>query len=104
MPYFPWLHEEGFLGWDVGLSFWGIPLFLQFKRSECFQYRGAEPCFRFPVYKPRDSDQHNRLIAWARMEPETYYCSPCFTSGADLADHYLRQTLLRTSIAIPARN
>lgn len=102
IPYFPWIDEEGLLGWDVSVPFWGLSLFLQFKRAQAFQYRGSlGPCFRFKVYKPSRSNQHNQLRAWATTEPSTFYCAPNFTSGQELTDCYLSRTLLQRSIAIP---
>jgi hypothetical protein len=48
MPYFPWIDEDGLLGWDVHVPFWGHSLFPRFKRTELFKYRGEAPSYRFP--------------------------------------------------------
>jgi hypothetical protein len=103
IPYFPWIDEEGLLGWDVNIPFWGLSYFLQFKRGEEFRYRTQPVCFRFPVYKPSRSQQHNILVDWAVSERLTYYCAPCFTSGSDLMHHSLGTTLLANTKFIPAR-
>src|SRR5437879_5893576 len=78
-PLLPSLVDEGQLGWDVNFRFFGISLFLQFKRGDFLTRRTAvqwslygHPYFRFEVYKRSHSPQHNLLVHLGRREPHTY--------------------------------
>ena len=101
--YFPTLEEESILGWDAGIEFWGLSFFIQFKRAELFQYRKQAPCYRFPIYKPRKSAQHNLLIQWSQRERLTFYCAPCFTTRDELTSCALDGRMTRSSKFVPAR-
>ena len=72
-PVFPSLYEEGQTGggWDVRLNRPGIPLFLQFKLSECMVRRNCRevregilgvPCYRIQLLAARLSHQHRLLL------------------------------------------
>src|SRR5260370_20750255 len=65
-PDFPTQNEEGKVGgYDVKLPRPGVPVFLQFKRSDCLTTRNATwhaelvlPYYRFHLRPRRFSDQH----------------------------------------------
>ena len=93
-PMFPSLIEEGRAGggYDVKLDRPGVPLFLQFKRSECIgRTSGREhravlavkgrldvPYHRFDLMASEASDQHEMLPALDDGSNEVFYAAPRF--------------------------
>ncbi len=89
-PIFPSLIEEGKrgVGYDVKLDAPGVPLFLQFKRSE-FMVRGNArekqlepslnvPFHRFPITPANESLQHASLFELDQTPNLVFYVAPRF--------------------------
>jgi len=93
-PVFPSLIEEGRAGggYDVKLERPGVPLFLQFKRSEFLTRRSGReareiaktgarigiPYYRFAVTESWKSDQHELLLALDVAPNFVFYAAPRF--------------------------
>lgn len=89
-PIFPSLIEEGRAGggYDVKLEAPGIPLFLQFKRSDCLSRRSAReirggaplttPFYRIEITAKSDSAQHQMLIELDESPNLVFYAAPMF--------------------------
>ena len=89
-PVFPSLIEEGKAGggYDVKLQAPGLPLFLQFKRSERLTRGTAReikagapltlPYHRIALTARRDSDQHDMLIELDQAPNVVFYAAPMF--------------------------
>lgn len=89
-PVFPSLIEEGKAGggYDVKLEAPGLPLFLQFKRSEKLTRGSAReiragapltlPYHRIALTARRDSDQHDMLIELDQAPNFVFYAAPMF--------------------------
>lgn len=93
-PVFPSLLEEGRMGggYDVKLERPGVPLYLQFKRSEFLTTRNGRevrilasrgqhirvPYYRFPVTDTDLSDQHNMLLGLDVLPNFVFYAAPRF--------------------------
>jgi hypothetical protein len=83
-PIFPNLVEEGRIGggYDVRLDMPGVPMFLQFKRSDCMTTRNAKeiqnganlstPFYRFRLMDGATSDQHRLLLRLPDREIHHY--------------------------------
>src|SRR6266571_6556135 len=106
-PIFPSLIQEARLGYDVKFTTAGKSLFLQFKRSDALTRSSAKewtvfggPYYRFPLYRPRESTQHNRLVALGTKEPYVYYCAPLFHTLTEFNRLYLSGDLLDNTAAI----
>jgi hypothetical protein len=96
-PVFPSLYQEGKAGggWDVRLDRPGVPLFLQFKLSDCLQQRNSKeaaalgcPYYRMHLRPSRHSDQHALLLALESSGEEVYYVAPSFHTVAELNEAY----------------
>lgn len=89
-PIFPSLIEEGRAGggYDVKLEAPGIPLFLQFKRSDCLSRRTAReiqsgaplttPFYRIEITAKSDPAQHQMLIELDVAPNLVFYAAPIF--------------------------
>lgn len=93
-PVFPSLLEEGKAGggYDVKLERPGLPLYLQFKRSEFLTRRSGReareianvggtigiPYYRFAVTEAAISDQHELLLALDAAPNFVFYAAPRF--------------------------
>lgn len=89
-PIFPSLIEEGRAGggYDVKLAAPGIPLFLQFKRSDCLSRRSAReiqsgaplttPFYWIEITAKADSAQHEMLIDLDEAPNLVFYAAPMF--------------------------
>lgn len=89
-PIFPSLLEEGRAGggYDVKLEAPGIPLFIQFKRSECLKAPNSRelkagaaldlPYYRITITGRADSDQHRYLLELDRHPNIVLYAAPMF--------------------------
>jgi hypothetical protein len=106
-PRFPTQNEEGRTGgYDVELPRRGVPLFLQFKRSDCMVRGNADeasqlgvPYFRMPLMARHHSDQHALLLQLESQGHEVYYAAPRFHRMAELNDAYIAQVVAtRTSL------
>lgn len=117
-PVFPSLYEEGQSGggYDVMLQRPGLPLFLQFKLSDCMVRRSAQevkdgifniPFYRMHIRPSRHSEQHEMLLDLENSGNEVYYSAPAFHTPEELNDAYLthqvrsRSLWLRPSVVGP---
>ena len=108
VPHFPSLVEEGKLGYDVKLAYWGIPIFLQFKLSDYLTRRPAkywdnyhEPYFRFDITPLTISQQHNLLKDLAENEEEVFYVSPIFWKTTQFNDAFRANHVAARSMWLP---
>jgi len=109
-PVFPSLIREGELGYDVELISEGVPLFLQFKLSDCLVKRNAKeepnlgvPYFRMHIRSLRHSEQHRLLLDLENDGELVYYVAPMFHQPNELNDAYLaHEVLLRSMIIEPS--
>lgn len=112
-PIFPSLIEEGRLGggYDVKLSYPGVPLFLQFKRAECM-VRGSgklsclsppfrAPYYRFSVTERKRSSQHTYLFTLDRGRNQVFYAAPRFHLLEEIDDAWMSQRVAARSIFVP---
>lgn len=108
-PVFPSLYQEGQSGggWDVRLERAGVPLFLQFKLSDCMVRSNAWECweewFSIPFYRmhirpKRFSSQHEMLLDLENAGNEVYYCAPAFHEPWELNEAYLNHRVKERSI------
>lgn len=110
-PLFPSLYEEGKVGggYDVKIPMKGMPVFLQFKLSDCLERKNAKeypaPIAKLPYYRmhlrPRNhSDQHQLLIDLESLGETVFYIAPEFHLPNDLNKFYLSKTVASNSVAI----
>jgi len=110
-PVFPSLYQEGQQGggWDVMLQRPGIPLFLQFKLSDCMGRRSAFECregwftppfYRMHIRPARFSEQHEMLLDLENAGNEVYYSAPAFHEPWELNEAYLMHNVKNRSIWI----
>lgn len=110
-PVFPSLYQEGQTGggYDVMMDRGGIPLFLQFKLSDCMKKANAQEAqmgiFACPYYRmhlrPRHhSNQHQMLLDLESGGNEIYYVAPAFHEPEGLNDAYLNRRVKELSIWI----
>lgn len=101
-PVFPSLLEEGKPGggYDVKLDRPGVPLYLQFKRSEFMTRRNGRearalalsghrieiPYYRFPITEGTVSQQHEMLIALDVAPNFVFYAAPRFHRLSEIDD------------------
>lgn len=119
-PLFPSLIEEGRAGggYDVRLDHPAVPIFIQFKRSECMigekskeylltsNLRGALtlPYFRFSVTPPGVSEQHEMLISLDDGVNLVFYAAPRFHRIIDINDAWSTSTIIPRSIFVSPRS
>jgi hypothetical protein len=108
-PVFPSLLAEAGLGWDVLLERSGMPMFLQFKLSDCMKgprameaKRGdfAPPFFRFHLRCGKDMNQHSLLVELNNRGENVRYIAPAFYLSDDLNEAYRTNTVVDQSIQI----
>lgn len=108
-PVLPSLYQEGQPGggWDVMLDRGGIPLFLQFKLSDCMSRRSAYECqegwffppfYRMDIRPARFSSQHEMLLDLENGGNEVYYSAPAFHEPWELNQAYLSHNVKNLSI------
>jgi hypothetical protein len=108
-PLFPSLYQEGQEGggYDLMLERPGIPLFLQFKLSDCMVRNTAKevkggilstPCYRMHIRPARHSQQHEMLLDLENDGNEVYYCAPAFHSPEELNNAYLNHQVRNRSL------
>lgn len=108
-PVFPSLYQEGQTGggYDVMLPRPGIPLFLQFKLSDCmvrnsaFEVRNGHftaPFYRLHLRPSRHSDQHEMLLELEADGNEVYYSAPAFHTPEEFNDAYLNHQVRTRSL------
>jgi len=108
-PVFPSLLEEGQVGYDVQLQRRGIPLFLQFKLSECIvrstavefkhQLPVSLPFYRMLLRLARHSDQHELLCDLEATGAKVRYVAPMFHT----TDQFNQAYLARETAALDIR-
>lgn len=108
-PFFPSLYREGRAGggYDVMLQRPGLPLFLQFKLSDCMVTNRARearlgllttPYYRMHLRPARHSLQHEMLLDLENNGQEVYYSAPAFHRSEELNDVYLAHEVRNRSI------
>ncbi len=110
-PILPSLRQEGKLGWDAEFRLKGASLFLQYKTSDWLSTRRAKfwkklggPYFRFPIYRHRDSSQHNLLVALSRKVENVHYCAPVFHESGEFNEFYFQDRILQNSVWVHLGN
>lgn len=108
-PVFPSLYQEGQTGggYDVMLQRPGLPLFLQFKLSDCLVNRSAKeagilsiPYYRMHIRPARHSEQHEMLLDLESAGNDVYYCAPAFHKPQELDQAYLHRQVRSRSLWI----
>jgi hypothetical protein len=109
-PTFPSLFAEGTVGgFDVELDLPGIPLFLQFKLSDCMTRRNAwetrhgflhSPFYRVYLRPLKYSQQHNLLLDLEARGNEVYYIAPAFHRKIEFDTAYLTGKVVSKSVFI----
>lgn len=109
-PFFPNLRQEKLRPYDVKIPTRGVPLFLQFKRSDkMFRRMKAKadewdlyktPYFRVNLYKRFHSDQHKNLQELAKKELYVCYVSPLFFKPFEFDQAYSNQQVVNESIFV----
>jgi len=114
-PVFPSLIEEGRAGggYDLKLQAPGLPLFLQFKRSECLSRRSAReiragaplttPFYRMEITAKADSAQHEMLIDLDQPPNFVFYAAPMFHRKAEFDAAFLGGTVRQQSFFVRPR-
>ena len=116
-PIFPSLLEEGKAGggYDVKFDKPGLPLFLQFKRSERmildtareYGLRGCSitlPYHRFPITPSSKSRQHQMLLDLDTPDNRVYYVAPRFHRVEHLNDAWQAQEVAARSLFLRPRS
>lgn len=112
-PVFPSLLEEGKAGggYDVKLDRPGVPLYLQFKRSEFLTRRSGReareiakiggtigiPYYRFAVTEAAISDQHELLLALDVAPNFVFYAAPRFHRLDEINEAWHQNTVASRS-------
>lgn len=106
-PTFPSLHAEGAPGGGFDVQLPGVPVFLQFKLSDCLTTRNALdhgafglPYYRFKIRPLKHSQQHNLLLALETQLNIVYYVSPRFHQSHQLNTAFVTSTVVRSSAFI----
>jgi hypothetical protein len=114
-PIFPNLVEEGRAGggYDVRLDMPAIPMYLQFKRSECMTRSSAKeirngatlstPFYRFHLMDAAKSDQHRLLLQLDDGTNEVYYAAPRFHKISEINSAWNTNTITTRSIFVTPR-
>lgn len=108
-PLFPSLYQEGRPGggYDLMLKRPGIPLFLQFKLSDCMVRSSAKqaregyftvPYYRMFIRPACYSKQHEMLLDLENDRNEVYYSAPCFYLPEELNEAYLNHQVKDRSL------
>lgn len=108
-PYFPSLRGEAHLGYDVRLDRPGLPLFLQFKLSDCMVRNNAKEIrdgffppntifYRMYLRCTKSSMQHYLLVDLEDQGEEVYYVAPAFRDPDELTSHFTNGTVNQNSI------
>jgi len=114
-PIFPSLIEEGRSGggYDVKLEAPGIPLFIQFKRSDCLSTGNAReiragaplstPYYRFEITAKADSEQHQMLIDLDQAPNLVFYAAPMFHRKAEFDTAFVGGRVRQNSFYVRPR-
>lgn len=111
-PIFPSLIQEGQEGggYDLHLDYPGMPLFLQFKRSDCMVGGTARECkliqnlqrpyHRFEITDSSTSEQHRMLIDLEDPSNIVLYAAPRFHTVEQFNQAWQHQTVSSRSIFV----
>ena len=109
-PSFPSLRREGTQGgFDVKVDLPGLPLFLQFKLSDCMvresAYEAGENILTTPFYRmhlrPQNrSRQHKLLLDLEATGNAVYYIAPAFHREEEFNQAYTNRSILTDSVMI----
>ena len=107
-PLFPSLRAEAQLGFDVRLNYPGLPIFFQYKLSDCLIRTNSSywsnyrvPYYRLNITPLRTSRQHNILKQLADLETDVFYAAPLFYTMLEFNNHYLESQVTNRSAWIP---
>ena len=109
-PIFPSLRQEGALGggYDVELNLPGLPLFLQFKVSECMTRSTAReagwvpiPFYRFAIRCIGDPNQHNMLVDLEKRRGTVFYVASGLRNKVDFDLSFCRRIVADRSLWVP---
>ena len=111
VPTFPSLIEEGRSGgYDVELDISGVPVFLQFKRSDYLSTSNAKyyknfnsKYYRFNLHALKHSKQHNLLLSLEGRGELVFYVAPKFHSQKSLHSNYFSSKIAQNSIWLPPK-
>lgn len=109
-PKFPSLYDEGKAGggFDDEIPLSGMPVFLQFKTSDCLEGVNAKehrnghlgiPYYRMHLRPTKHSDQHNLLLKLEASGEAVFYIAPEFHCFAELNRFYFSRTVVAHSAA-----
>lgn len=111
-PIFPSLIAEGKAGggYDVKLEAPGLPMFLQFKRSDCLSRRNAReiaagvalsvPYYRLEITGRADSRQHEMLLELDQAPNLVFYAAPMFHKKTEFDSAFLARTVRQRSFYV----
>ena len=111
-PIFPSLIQEGQAGgcYDLHLDYPGLPLFLQFKRSDCMTGANAReyklipnlqrPYHRFEITDSSTSEQHRMLMDLEDSTNIVLYAAPRFHTPEEFNQAWQYQTVSSRSIFV----
>ena len=106
VPRFPSLWEEGKVGgYDASIDIAGLPLFIQFKRSDYLSRKNAKhyrlfksTYYRFHLHALKHSKQHNLLLHLEKSGNYVFYVAPIFHEHSALQKHYFASSIAQKSI------
>lgn len=110
-PYFPSLIEEGSVGYDLRLDRPGLPLFIQFKRSEYISrvFSSSQesqngvfynPFYRMHLRSLDISQQHELLCDLETIGNEVQYIAPFFWQETEFNSYFLNKDVCNNSVFV----
>jgi len=111
-PILPSLQQETVQGWDARLPRRGCDFYYQFKLSDRLERANARfimdgtygaPYYRIKLHARYFNRQHRMLWQHARLNQNTYYVSPEFTTIEKFNQAFLTNTITEHSRLIPLR-
>jgi hypothetical protein len=107
VPYFPSLREEYRKGYDVLFNTSVAPIYLQYKVSDFMQTKRAnhwdlfnDKYYKFDIYHPSKSPQHNLLKDLSKINTHVYYCASAIFKYEDFTRFHLSKQICRNSVFI----
>jgi hypothetical protein len=104
-PEFPNQYNEGKKGGGFDVKLPGIPIFLQFKRSDYLERKNAKdykhfkkPYYRFGIRPNSKSKQHQLMLDLESRANDVFYAGPIFSKSHELDLHYINQTVSANSL------
>lgn len=109
-PVFPSLKSEGSPGGGFDVKLPGLPVFLQFKLSDCLTTKNAHhhaklglPYYRFKIRAPKYSKQHDLLLALEAQHNVVFYTAPRFHTPDELNNAFSNSKIVeRNAFVAPA--